>query len=70
MIVPDQGEYYILIISRNAARPQGTDPDEADLMEIGRYFTMPERLISRYQYRWGKHQVHSGLLPIEVDFGE
>ncbi|MFW5693223.1 MAG: hypothetical protein ACOCWL_03315 [Thermoguttaceae bacterium] len=70
MIVPDQGEYYILLISRNAGRPRGTDPDEADLLEIGRYFTMPERLISRYKYRWKKHEVHGGMLPIEIDFGE
>ncbi len=69
MVVPDRGEYYILIISRNTSRPRGTDPDEADLMEIGRYFTMPERLISRYQYRWAKYEVHGGLPPIEVDFG-
>ncbi len=70
MIVPDQGDYYILLISRNAGRPRGTDPDEADLLEIGRYFTMPERLISRYKYRWEKHEVHGGMLPIEIDFGE
>ncbi len=70
MIVPDQGEYYILIISRNVGRPSDAAPDEADLFEIGRYFTMPERLISRYKYRWAKYEVHGGMPPIEVDFGE
>ncbi len=70
MIVPDQGEYYVLIISRNAGRPPGTDPDEADLLEIGRYFTMPERLISRFKYRWARSAIHGGLPPIEIDFGE
>ncbi len=70
MVVPDQGEYYILLISRNTIRPRDANPDEADLLEIGRYFTMPERLISRHQYRWAKHDVHGGMLPIEFDFGE
>ncbi len=70
MIVPDQGEYYILIVSRNIVRPRGTDPDEADLLEIGSYFTMPERLISRYEYRWAKYDVRGGMPPIEIDFGE
>lgn len=70
MIVPDQGEYHILVISRNAGRPRGADPDEADLMEVGRYFTMPERLLSRYKYRWKRYDIHGALPPIEIDFGE
>ncbi|MDZ7617381.1 MAG: hypothetical protein U1E05_10270 [Patescibacteria group bacterium] len=69
-IVPDRGEYYILLISRNAGRPQGTQPDEGDMLELGRYFITPERLVSRYKYRWSKHDVHGGMPPIEIDFGE
>ncbi len=69
LIVPDRGDYHILIISRNVGRPRGTDPDEADLMEMGHYFTSPERLISRYKYRWARYEVHGGLMPIEIDFG-
>ena len=70
MVVPDRGEYYILIISRNVGRPRDTDPDEGDMMELGRYFTMAQRLVSRYKYGWQKYDVHGGMPPIEVDFGE
>ncbi len=70
MIAPDRGEYYILLISRNAGRPRDTDPDEGDALEMGRYFITPERLVSRYKYRWKKYDVHGGMPPIEVDFGE
>jgi DNA-directed RNA polymerase subunit RPC12/RpoP len=52
LVIPDRGRYYLLLISNHATRPEGTDVDEADLIEIGRYFSMPALLIGRYKYCW------------------
>jgi phage FluMu protein Com len=69
MVVPDQGEYRMLIISNNAARPTGVEIDEVDLSEMQQYFQLAEHLVGRSQYRWTLEEVNVGFNPIELEFG-
>ncbi len=68
MAVPDQGKYWLLIISAHAERPKQDDIDEVDLAEMDKYFTLPDHLIGRYEYRWGLKEINIGFSPIEIDF--
>jgi len=67
-VIPDQGAYWVLVISGHAERPGETDINEIDLSEIGNYFAMPEHLIGRQQYRWMKEELNVGFDPIEIEF--
>jgi len=69
MVVPDKGTYWILVISAHAARPKNHDIHEPDLDTLGNYFTQPELLIGRYQYRLDKEEIKSRN-PIDHDFGQ
>ena len=66
---PDQGKYRLLIISNHAARPQGVEVDEVDLVEMEKYFALADHLINRFKYRWELREINIGTNPIEVDFG-
>ena len=69
-VVPDQGEYYVLLISSHAARAKDAPLDEADQIDIQRFFgDSAEHLINRFKYRWSLEEIHSGFNPIEVNFG-
>jgi phage FluMu protein Com len=69
LVFPDSGKYHILLISRNAARPQDTPIDEDDLGEIKRYFIRGDDLIGRYKYRWSTEEISRESPPIEHSFG-
>jgi len=69
MQVPDQGKYYLLIISRNTERPQGTEIDELDLADMKKYFKLAEHLVGRYKYRWELREIDFGTDTIEENFG-
>ena len=68
-LLPDQGSYRLLVISRHASRERGSDLDEVDLGEIQEYFPLAEQLIGRSKYRWSTEQIASGLKSVEIDFG-
>lgn len=68
-VVPDKGDYCLLIISKSASRPGDTAVDELDVSEMQEYFSSPEDVIGNHEYRWIKATVDSGLNPIEIDFG-
>ena len=67
--LPDQGKYHVLLISSHAKRPENSSVDEFHLTELEQYFTMPERLIDRYKYRWSTEEINAGFNPIEHNFG-
>ncbi len=69
MVVPQQGKYHLLLISRHAGRPKGAEIDEADLREMEEYFRLAEHLVSRYKYRWTLEEVNVGTGPIDHNFG-
>jgi len=67
-VLPDKGEFWVLVISAHAARKKNVEIAEPDLEELGKYFSQPELLISRYKYRFTKETIDSGFNPIEIDF--
>ena len=69
LVFPEGGKYHVLIISRNAVRPQDTPIDEHALEEIKRYFMHAEDLIGRYKYRWSTEEISRNSPPIEHSFG-
>ena len=69
MVVPDLGTYRMLIVSRNARRPQDVELDEVDVVEIEEYLSGAKTLIGRGKYRWTSKEVTARLAPIEVNFG-
>lgn len=69
LVVPDKGNYRLLIISKNTTRPGGNDVDEVHLIEMEQYFSMPDHLIGRSKYDWILAEVNTGSNPIELDFG-
>jgi len=70
VVVPDQGDYFLLLISAHARRPLTTKIHDLHLERMGYYFTMPEGLIGSYQYQWKPTLVNVGLNPIQHTFGE
>ena len=68
MVVPDRGKYHLLIVSSHAARPEGADPDEVDLIEMEPYFSTAKLLIGRCKYRWTLRQIDDHDT-IDHDFG-
>jgi phage FluMu protein Com len=69
ILLPDQGKYCLLIVSRNASRPANRAPGEFDLVQIEKYFTLPEHLIEQFKYRWETLEINKGTDLIEQDFG-
>ncbi|MCA9164003.1 MAG: RNHCP domain-containing protein [Planctomycetales bacterium] len=50
--VPDRGKYFVLVLSRSAARPPGELPKPTDLAQIGRYFLPADELLGNSRYVW------------------
>jgi hypothetical protein len=69
LVLPEEGQYYLLLISRHTVRPEGIGIDELSLAEIRRYFYRADDLIGRYKYHWTTEQIGPGFPPIEHDFG-
>ena len=68
MVVPDRGKYHLLIISSHAVRPEGSDPDQVELIEMGPYFNSAKTLIGRRKYRWILREI-TRHETIDHDFG-
>ncbi len=68
-LLPDQGAYRLLVISRHASREPGEDLDEVDLAEIQEYFPLAEQLLGRSKYRWSTERIENGFQSVEIDFG-
>lgn len=49
---PDQGVYFLLIISRHSRRPEQQPIDKQHLAEARRYFFLASELIGSWDYRW------------------
>lgn len=69
VVFPEQGKYYILLVSRHTARPEDDLIDELDLDQMKEYFLRADDLVSRYKYRWTLAEINVGSDPIEHDFG-
>lgn len=68
-VLPREGRYYLLLISRNTLRPKEQSIRAKDLAEMKQYFAEAERLIGDQKYVWKETEVRVGHPPIEYDFG-
>ncbi len=68
-VLPREGRYYLLLISRNTLRPKEQSIRAKDLAEMKQYFAEAERLVGDQKYVWKETEVRVGHPPIEYDFG-
>ena len=64
-VVPEQGNYRLLLISRHARRAPQSVIEEVDLDEMQKYFRGAARLVGRWKYRWSAEQFHT---PTEIQY--
>ncbi len=70
MVLPDRGDYYLLIISNRARRAEDARFDEATMGQMENYFERPERLIGRFEFRWMSQKVDGDVrLDDDINFG-
>lgn len=69
IVLPGEGKYHLLIISRHTTRAEGAAVDELELDEMTRYFFRADDLINRYKYRWTLEEIRVGGPAIEQNFG-
>lgn len=76
LVVPAPGEYYLLIISNNLARPAAVTSrpnrgiDELDLKRLAQYFDRPADLIGPQAYAWTRRAIRPGMAPLGQVFHE
>ncbi len=64
------GRYWVLLLSRHAARPRDAFLDELDKTQIGRYFSDPAELLRTSKYHWIAKDLRVGVdSPVEFNFG-
>jgi hypothetical protein len=68
-VLPREGRYYLLMISRNALRPADQPIRARDLAEMKQYFAGPEELIGASKYAWKQSEIRVGAPAVEHDFG-
>ena len=69
VVLPEEGRYRVLLISRRTTRDGETNIDELELSEIRKYFHRAGDLIGRYKYDWDFKEIKAGCRPIEHNFG-
>ena len=69
VVVPREGRYRVLLISRGTTRDEEIGVDELDLTEISEYFYRADALIGPYKYRWTLQEITAESGPIEHNFG-
>lgn len=76
LVVPAPGEYYLIIISNNLARPAAVTSrpnrgiDELDLKRLAEYFDRPADLIGPQAYSWSRRAIRPGMTPLGQVFHE
>jgi hypothetical protein len=68
VMLPDTGRYRLLLISRHARRPAGSEIEQVDREGINQYFRHAEHLVGRRKYRWTREEFLVRT-EIEHDFG-
>jgi hypothetical protein len=69
LVVPQPGDFHLLLVSRHAKRPAGTEINSKDLAEMAQYFADPAGLIGGQKYEWAPRRLAGAPLPISRDFG-
>lgn len=68
-VLPREGRYHLLMISRNTLRPRDQPIRARDLVEMKQYFAEPEALIGESKYVWMPVEMRVGAPVVEHDFG-
>jgi hypothetical protein len=69
LVVPQPGEYQVLLISAHARRPKGKGIDAEDLRQLASYFADGAGLIGRGKYVWLRRRLAGVPTPLNHDFG-
>lgn len=69
VVIPREGDYYLLLISSNALRPDDRPIRPRDLAAMRQYFAQPEEIIGPHKYAWLRQEIRVGAPAIEHDFG-
>ncbi len=67
LVLPDSGRYHLLLISRGAARRDGSQVDPADLEALAPHFRRPGYLVGERKYRLSLEKFE-GRAQIEHNF--
>ena len=57
--LPDTGRYFVLVVSGNAYRTAGQDPNRGDIAQLGRYVQPPMDLLGQSKYEWRERTIRS-----------
>ena len=68
-VLPREGHYHLLMISRNVLRPDDQPIRAHDLVGMKQYFAEPEELIGRNKYVWLAKEIRVGTPAVEHNFG-
>jgi predicted nucleic acid-binding Zn-ribbon protein len=68
-VLPREGRYYLLVISRNVLRQEDQPILARDLAQMKQYFAVPEGLIGASKYVWQPAELRVGAPAVEHDFG-
>jgi len=69
LVVPQPGEYYVLLISQHAKRPSGKAIAKSDLDQLAAYFADGASLIGADKYSWRRRRMTGVPAPMNQDFG-
>lgn len=69
LVVPQPGEYHLLVISRHAKRPAGKAIAKADLDQLKAYFADAAGLIGPDKYALSRRRMAGAAAPLSQDFG-
>lgn len=70
LVVPRSGDYYLLLVSRHAQRPDGKSIEASALNELAAYFANPSQLIGSNKYVWSRRRLSGAPAPIREEFGD
>ncbi|GAB4141240.1 MAG: hypothetical protein Kow0040_29870 [Thermogutta sp.] len=76
LVAPHPGEYYLLIISNNLARPAAVTSrpnrgiEELDFNRLAAFFDRPADLIGPQAYAWTRLEIRPGMAPLRHVFQE
>ena len=69
VVLPAEGRYWVLLISRQTTRPAGAEVDPVDLSEMREYFSRAAALVGPYKYCWSLEEFRAGSPPLDHSFG-
>lgn len=69
LVLPQQGRYWVLIVSRHASRAPGQRIETVDYDLLDRIFLLPEHLIGSRKYFWELRDLELGMEPVSHNFG-